>query len=157
MGRRRKARELALQFLYGRELNEYDLAQMLENFWRLQPGRKNSMEFAEKLIRGSIENLERIDTLITEHTFNWSLDRIAIIDRNILRVAIFELLFCDDIPPIVSINEAVDIAKKYSTPYSGRFVNGVLDKLRKVIDKNDQPQSLTKEQSHNNASTDDEK
>ena len=135
---RRKGRELALQFMYGFELNQYELPQMLDNFWSLNSGKKDARWFAEKLINGTLEHMEDIDGLIVQHTLNWNLDRIAIIDRNILRLTAYELLYCDDIPPVVSINEAVDIAKKYSTPESGGFVNGVLDKLRKVLENEDQ-------------------
>lgn len=136
MGSRRKSRELALQFLYGRELNEYDLKQMFENFWGLNPGKLESRKFAERLIRGTIENLDAIDQVISKHTHNWSIDRIALTDRSILRIASYELIYCDDVPPVVSINEAVDIAKKFSTPESGRFVNGILDKVRKIFETN---------------------
>ena len=141
MGSRRKARELAIQFLYGFEINKLDLTQALENFWSINPVKSESREFPEKLIRGTIDNGKKIDELIVQHTINWNLDRIAIIDRSILRLATYELLFCDDIPPIVSINEAVDIAKKFSTTDSGKFVNGILDKLRKVIFKDESKQS----------------
>jgi transcription antitermination protein NusB len=136
MGSRRKSRELALQFLYGRELNEYDLKQMFENFWSLNPGKLESREFAERLIKGTVENLESIDQVISRHSHNWSLDRIALTDRCILRVASYELMYCEDVPSVVSINEAVDIAKKFSTPESGRFVNGILDKVRKIVENN---------------------
>ena len=136
MGSRRKSRELALQFLYGRELNNYDLEQMFENFWSLNPGKLDSREFAERLIKGTIENLDSIDQLISKHTHNWSLERIALTDRTILRISSYELMFCEDVPPVVSINEAVDIAKKFSTPESGRFVNGILDKVRKIVENN---------------------
>lgn len=141
MGSRRKARELAMQFLYGFEINRIDLAQALESFWSINPVKDESRGFSERLIRGTIDKGEKIDELIVQHTINWNLDRIAIIDKSILRLATYELLFCDDIPPIVSINEAVDIAKKFSTPDSGKFVNGILDKLRKVICKDESKQS----------------
>jgi N utilization substance protein B len=86
--------------------------------------------FAEPLIRGTIEHREAIDTWIQRYVKNWELHRIAAVDRNILRLAIFEMLHRQDIPPVVSINEAVDIAKRFSTEDSGKFVNGVLDRIR---------------------------
>ena len=86
--------------------------------------------FAEPLIRGTIEHRNAIDEQIKKNAKNWDLHRIAAVDRNILRLAIYEMLYRDDIPPIVSINEAVDIAKKFSTEDSGKFVNGILDKIK---------------------------
>ena len=86
--------------------------------------------FADPLIRGTLEHRAEIDDRIQKQVKNWALNRIAAVDRNILRLAIYEMLHRDDIPPVVSINEAVDIAKKFSTADSGRFVNGVLDKLK---------------------------
>jgi len=89
--------------------------------------------FAEPLIRGALEHREETDAVIKKHAINWELHRIAAVDRNILRLAIYEMLHRDDIPPIVSINEAVDIAKKFSTQDSGKFVNGILDKVKSEL------------------------
>ena len=89
--------------------------------------------FAEPMIRGAIEHRAAIDEQIKKYAANWELHRIAAVDRSILRLAIYEMLYRDDIPPIVSINEAVDIAKKFSTQDSGKFVNGILDKIRGEI------------------------
>ena len=86
--------------------------------------------FADPLIRGALEHREEADTLIRQYAVNWELHRIAAVDRNILRLAIYEMLHRLDIPPIVSINEAVDLAKKFSTQDSGKFVNGILDKVK---------------------------
>lgn len=86
--------------------------------------------FADPLIRGAIENKDESDEQIKKHAKNWDLHRIAAVDRNIMRLAIYEMLHRDDIPPVVSINEAVDIAKKFSTQDSGKFVNGILDKIK---------------------------
>ena len=86
--------------------------------------------FADKLIRGVLQALPELDQKITECAENWDLRRMAAVDRNILRMAIYEMLHRDDIPPVVSINEAVDIAKKFSTQDSGKFVNGILDKIK---------------------------
>jgi len=86
--------------------------------------------FAATLVRGTIEHLDTIDALIRRYTLNWELDRIALIDLSCLRLALYEMLYDDEIPPVVSINEAVDIAKRFSTAESGKFVNGILDKVR---------------------------
>ena len=86
--------------------------------------------FAAPLIRGTLEHRDAIDELIKRHAKNWEFHRIAAVDRNIMRLAIYEMLHREDIPPIVSINEAVDIAKKFSTQDSGKFVNGILDKIK---------------------------
>ena len=130
-GKRRLARELAVQFLYQSDLSGDSLEEALPLFWQTQEdvgdaGRK----FAEELIRGVVEHHAVIDEKIAKYTEHWDLPRIAAVDRNILRLAMYEMLFRDDIPPVVSINEAVDIAKKFSTHESGAFVNGILDRLK---------------------------
>lgn len=130
-GKRRLARELAVQFLYQFDLAGGSLEEALPLFWQTQPevgdtGRK----FTEELVHGVIERRAVIDESIVKYTENWDLPRIAAVDRNILRLAMYEMLYRDDIPPVVSINEAVDIAKKFSTRESGSFVNGILDRLK---------------------------
>jgi transcription antitermination protein NusB len=130
-GKRRIARELAVQFLYQFDLSGGSLEEALPLFWDTQSevgddGRK----FAEELIHGVIQRKAAIDERISKYADNWDLPRIAAVDRNILRLAMYEMLFRDDIPPVVSINEAVDIAKKFSTHESGAFVNGILDRLK---------------------------
>ena len=158
MGRRREARERAIQFLFQYDLNPpEDLAGALDQFWNTQravaiaedkgtatwgqpvelppPSADEAAVrlFAEPLIKGALEHRQELDEIITRHTKNWELHRIAAVDRNILRLAIFEMLHRDDIPPVVSINEAVDIAKKFSTYESGKFVNGILDKVKSEL------------------------
>ena len=155
MGTRREARERALQVLFQYDLNlPEDLEGALGLFWEAQhlaaltdAERKAALKtgadvppptaeeasvrlFAEPLIRGVLEHRPAIDELICKYVKNWGLHRIATVDRNVLRLAIYEMLHRQDIPPVVSINEAVDIAKKFSTADSGRFVNGVLDKIK---------------------------
>jgi transcription antitermination protein NusB len=130
-GKRRISRELAVQFLYQFDLSGGSLEEALPLFWETQSevgddGRK----FAEELIHGVIQRKAAIDERISKYADNWDLPRIAAVDRNILRLAMYEMLFRDDIPPVVSINEAVDIAKKFSTHESGAFVNGILDRLK---------------------------
>jgi len=130
-GKRRRARELAIQFLYQHDLCAGPLDEALALFWETQPDVSSAIrEFAEPLIRGTVEKRAAVDEKIQQYTEHWELSRIAAVDRNVLRLAIYEMLFRDDIPPVVSINEAVDIAKKFSTRESGAFVNGILDKLR---------------------------
>ncbi len=155
MGKRREARERAVQFLFQHDLNPPEnLGEALDLFWASQRAAAIAVEkggatwgetvelpppsadeaavrlFADPLIRGVVENVATLDQQIQKFAKNWELPRIAVVDRNILRLAIYEMLFRDDIPPIVSINEAVDIAKKFSTDDSGKFVNGILDKIK---------------------------
>jgi transcription antitermination protein NusB len=155
MGMRREARERAVQFLFQFDLNKSEnLEQALNHFWDSQREAALAEEkgkarwgqtlelppptsdetamrlFAEPLIRGTLEHREAIDARIQAHAKNWDLGRMAVVDRNILRLAVYEMLYRDDIPPVVSINEAVDIAKKFSTDESGKFVNGILDKIK---------------------------
>jgi transcription antitermination protein NusB len=155
MGKRREARERAVQFLFQHDLNSpEDLTAALEQFWQSQRAAAIATDkgiatwgqpvelppptaeeaavrlFSDPLIRGTLEHRDEADAIITKHARNWDLHRIAAVDRNILRLAIYEMLHRDDIPPVVSINEAVDIAKKFSTQDSGKFVNGILDKVK---------------------------
>lgn len=92
-------------------------------------------EFAERLIRGTWEHLDEIDTLVRKYAKNWDISRMGAADRNIIRIAMFEMLHCDDIPPVVSINEAVELAKEFGEGDSAKFVNGILDRARKDIDR----------------------
>jgi N utilization substance protein B len=130
-GKRRLARELAVQFLYQFDLSGGSVEEALPLFWETQSDvGEMGRTFAEELVHGVIERRAEIDEKIAKYTENWDLPRIAAVDRNILRLAMYEMLFRDDIPPVVSINEAVDIAKKFSTGESGAFVNGILDRLK---------------------------
>jgi len=130
MTARRRAREFAVQFLYGFDVNPGDPEEGLADFWKMKNVDQKVKAFANSLVRGTLEEKERIDRIISDQVINWDIGRIALVDRNILRLAVYELAFRDDIPPIVSINEAVDIAKKFGTPESGKFVNGILDNVR---------------------------
>jgi N utilization substance protein B len=158
MGKRREARERAVQFLFQHDLNPPEkLDEALAHFWQTQRAAAIAEEkgmatwgeetelpppsadeaamrlFAEPLIRGAIEHRDAVDEQIKKYAKNWELHRIAAVDRNILRLAIYEMLYREDIPPVVSINEAVDIAKKFSTQDSGKFVNGILDKVKSEL------------------------
>jgi N utilization substance protein B len=160
MSKRRLARERTVQFLFQCDLNPpEDLEAVLNHFWDAQwqaeraaaaekgdapkgeaadtsfPTAKEAALrlFADGLIRGVVEHRPQVDEQIVKYAKNWDLHRMAVVDRNVLRLAVYEMLFRDDIPPVVSINEAVDIAKKYSTEDSGKFVNGILDRVRKDL------------------------
>ncbi len=155
MRKRREARERALQFLFQHDLNPPENLQVaLDHFWEttrfnshmeshpgptwgtlveVPPPTSDELAtrmFADALIKGAIEHREDVDTTIRKYAKNWDLHRIAVVDRNVMRLAIYEMLYREDIPPVVSINEAVDVAKKFSTEDSGKFVNGILDRVK---------------------------
>ena len=157
--KRRNAREAALQILYMIEIGKpknrtHAIHRYWEHDWLVESechlcleecsdrnkpksrffspvNRLAESRFAEQLVEGVLDNLAQIDHEIEEHSHNWKLNRMSFIDRNILRVAIFELLSCDEIPPKVSINEAIEIAKIYGDTNSPAFVNGILDQIKK--------------------------
>ncbi|MCK9594616.1 MAG: transcription antitermination factor NusB [Candidatus Omnitrophica bacterium] len=133
MRKRSLSRELALQVLYQIDITKERYDATLENFWKMDHEKDISDEikaFTEGLVKGVSEHIKVIDDKIAGYATNWELTRMAVVDRNILRMAGFELIFRKDIPPKVSINEAVDLAKKYSGDASGKFVNGILDKIK---------------------------
>lgn len=133
MRRRTRAREFALQILYQIDIAKDKLEDILDNFWNYQEEKEGDpavKDFALEIIKGVIENLKAIDEKISRYATNWQLKRMAVVERNILRLASFELLFRSDIPAKVSINEAVDLAKRFSGEEAGKFVNGVLDKIK---------------------------
>lgn len=131
MRKRTLARELAVQVLYKIDVTHEAPVKALEDFWSGQEKVSQLVrDFTSRLVEGVIEHKEKIDKEISLYAQNWKLERIAVVDRNILRIGLFELLYCEDIPPKVSINEAIDLAKKYSGLEAGKFVNGVLDKIR---------------------------
>ena len=127
MGSRRRARELALQLLYQYELTQTPPEQMQENLEDWKSATEGIQQFADVLIRGTLEHLEEIDSELAAQTAHWRLERLAAVDRNILRLAMYELLFHSETPHAVVIDEAIEIAKKYGSGESARFVNGVLD------------------------------
>ena len=153
MGIRHEAREWALQFLFQSEFNrDESVDEGFKLFWDRQnedvgapsPGhpagkddrqRAKARTFAEELARGVIDHHKEIDPLIAKYAENWEIDRMGTVDRNAMRIAVFEMLYRDDIPPVVSINEAVELAKAYSSSESGKFVNGILDRIRKGLDR----------------------
>jgi transcription antitermination factor NusB len=134
VGRRRQARVLALQLLYELDVrNESDPAATVDEFWKRQTVPEEVRAFADAVVRGTKAHQPKIDELISRFAEHWDLERIAVVDRNILRAGIFELLWGVDVPPKVAINEALEIARKYSTEESTRFINGLLDRVRREL------------------------
>lgn len=139
MSSRRESRECALKLLYQIDLKfaftayESDLNKALDSLWLENELDDDGKNFAKALVEGAISNLSKIDDLISRHSTNWKIGRMAYVDRNVMRIAVFELLFLQDVPVKVAINEAVDIAKAYGDSQSGAFVNGILDNIAKEI------------------------
>jgi len=133
MGDRRKSREFALQLLYEMEMKGSDPKSALERAHEeiSEEGRM----FASDLLEGTFRNKREIDDLIERHSLHWKLARMAVVDRNILRLAVYELLYLHDVPTSVVLNEAIEIAKKFGTEDSGAFINGILDKVAKEVRK----------------------
>lgn len=129
MRKRTKARERVLQVLYQMDITGDPAGAVLDQFWQDKKPNLEVSNFASEIVKGTFENLAKIDALIAEYSDNWEIDRMPVIDRNILRFAIYELLYRDDIPPKVTVDEAVELANRFSTPNSGKFINGILDKI----------------------------
>jgi N utilization substance protein B len=130
MGKRRMARQAAIQFHFWRDLHGDGAPENMDDFWEFCPAKPTVREFAQPLIDGMVAHLPEIDERISRYCENFNLRRIAPVDRNVLRLAIFEMLYRDDIPPVVSINEAIELAKTFGGPDSGGFVNGILDRVK---------------------------
>jgi len=133
--KRRKARIAALEVLYQRELTNYPVEKIVQN--KLSAGGKDLSDFALRIVDGVKNHNQKIDDMIKKYADNWALDRMPFVDRNIIRIGIYEMLFEKDIPTSVSINEAVELAKLYGTEESGKFVNGILGKVALVLEKKD--------------------
>ena len=131
MGARRKARELALQMLFQHDMSGNPPENILTTFEELGKSNANTREFATKIFEGTVRNLEKIDEMITAQADNWRLSRMAVVDRNIIRMSVYEFLHEDDTPKLVIIDEAIEIAKKYGTQKSPQFINGILDGILK--------------------------
>lgn len=130
MGKRRMARQAAVQFHFWRDVQGGSEPEKMDEFWDFCPAKPNVRAFAQPLIDGMVAHLPEIDERIAKYCDNYEFRRIAPVDRNVLRLAIFEMLYRDDIPPVVSINEAIELAKTFGGPDSGRFVNGILDRVK---------------------------
>lgn len=130
MGRRRQSREIALQLLYALDITHSEARQVLRTPWAESLLWPEICEFTTTLVTGVMAHRDGIDAFIQECSTNWSLDRIGVVERNILRFAIYELCFLPEIPPNVTINEAVEVAKKYGTEEAPAFINGILDRIK---------------------------
>ena len=137
MGERRQAREFALQVMYSIESSGMSAIEALRLFWGLNEcnASAETKSFTEDLVCGTADKLSEIDAVIGNHSTNWKISRMSAVDRNIMRMAIYELHFCPDIPARVTLNEAIEIAKQYGTEESSAFVNGILDRVAKELNK----------------------
>ncbi|HKF56058.1 MAG TPA: transcription antitermination factor NusB [Blastocatellia bacterium] len=145
MGARRKARICALQMLF-----QYDVArpgqdELVRLYWQELGGdaTEDSQEFSNKLALGTISHLDEIDKLIKERAENWRISRMAVVDRNILRLAIYEFLYQPDTPKTVAINEALEIARRFSTFEATQFINGILDAIKRDLEANQSASTAT--------------
>ena len=135
MGNRRKSRELAMQALFYMDMSQNDSNGTLEYFCNnFAPSRK-ALPFFLRIVKGVIQSRPEIDSIIERFSSNWKLSRMSCVDRNIMRIAVYELFFCHDIPSKVSINEAIDVGKKFGTEESGAFINGILDSIHMALEK----------------------
>jgi N utilization substance protein B len=135
MGRRRAARRAALQYHFWRDLHRGEGPENIAEFWELCPAKEKVKQFAQPLIEGMLAHLPEIDERIRRYAENYEFRRISAVDRNVLRLGIYEMFFRDDIPPVVSINEAIELAKEFGGPDSGRFVNGILDHVKNDLSR----------------------
>ena len=131
MGARRKARELALQMLFQHDMSGNKPDQIIDTFEELQKSKANTQEFAMKIFRGTIQFMTEIDEMIQNQAENWRLSRMAAVDRNIIRMSVYEFMHEDDTPKLVIIDEAIEIAKRFGTQKSPQFINGILDGILK--------------------------
>lgn len=129
---RTKSREFAMQMLFQWDMSRQDPTKLEGKFWRTAKAADNTRAFANKLFEGAAKEADELDALIVQHAQNWRLERMAIIDRAVLRLAIYELRIAET-PPKVVLNEAVDLAKKFSSEDAGAFVNGILDAVNKTL------------------------
>ncbi len=141
MGKRRKSRESALQVLYQLDITKQEGQRAITQWEANFSSHEGTDEFAERIVLGVLDHAQEIDQLIERFSENWRLNRMTLVDRNILRMAIFELLYCSEIPPKVTLNEAIDLGKRYGSEDSGSFINGILDRIQKeAIQKPTHPQ-----------------
>jgi len=138
-GLRRKSRHSALALLYQSDMGVHDFNAHMDHYFSQNRLPQKAKDYAEQLVTGVLENLEGLDEAITKVSAHWRLDRMNVIDRNILRLAAFEILYKSDIPRKVSINEAIEIAKTFGTEDSGAFINGILDRFHKPEDSENAP------------------
>jgi N utilization substance protein B len=146
MGNRRRSRELAMQALFQIELDRDNSMETLELFCGHFEISKKLRPFFFRLVEGVYEHLHEIDPLIRRFSENWKMSRMSRVDRNVMRIAVYELLHCKDIPPKVSINEAIDIGKRFGTEDSGAFINGILDSIRLFLEKENRLEPMEAEE-----------
>jgi N utilization substance protein B len=137
MGARTSGREAALQMLFAVESTGDDPDHAIRQYWRELPGEAEGRPYADEVVRGVREQLERVDERIRAASKNWRLERMTRVDRNLLRIGSWEILFRPDVPRAVVIDEAVELAKRYGTEESGAFVNGVLDRVAEDVGRSD--------------------
>ncbi|MGH9867740.1 MAG: transcription antitermination factor NusB [Candidatus Polarisedimenticolia bacterium] len=137
MGERRRAREFALQMLFQLDLCPSDIEIAIEAFWSDKNVADHVRAFAEEIVRGTVLRREGLDEVLTSVTLNWRIPRMAVVDRNVLRMALYEFLFQPDTPRVVVIDEAIEVAKKFGNDDSGPFINGVLDAIRLRLEEGD--------------------
>jgi N utilization substance protein B len=142
MHQRRKAREVALQVLYELDVQEIALREAIDLFWANFDAPEEARKFSTLLIEGTWNDREKIDALISGSSENWTISRMSRVDKSILRMAVYELLHCQDIPPKVTLNEAIDLGKVYGSENSGAFINGILDALYGELRKKDEDQDI---------------
>ena len=135
MGSRRRSRELAMQALFYMDNCHDNSEETLKRFCVNFNPTEDILSFFYRLVRGVVSEGNEIDSIIEKFSSNWKISRMSCVDRNIMRIAVYELLWCGDIPFKVSINEAIDIGKKYGTEESGPFINGILDSIRDAVEK----------------------
>jgi N utilization substance protein B len=135
MGNRRRSRELAMQVLFQMEMNGEDSEEAVELFCKHFEVSKNAKPFFLRLVNGVKACQDELDRLIERFSDNWKISRMSGVDRNLMRVAVYELLYCEDIPPKVSINEAIDIGRRFGTEQSPAFINGILDSIRIFLEE----------------------
>ena len=133
MGKRRSSRELAIKFLYLIEMNPGNTEQQLQQFWESNPCQEDIQNYTTELLAKIHEGQPAIDNILERFSENWTLDRMAVIDRNLLRLAACELMYEKSIPPKVVIDEAVEIAKRYGSEEWPSFINGILDRVMKEV------------------------
>ena len=132
---RRETREWIMQFLFQLDFNPEPIDIALKDFWEEKNPKEREKMYAEEIIKGVVQHKDELDERLSKYATRWNSERMGGVDRAVMRVALFEMLYREDVPPIVSINEAVHFAKDFSSFQSGRFVNGVLDRIRKEIDR----------------------
>jgi len=135
LGQRRRARECALQMLFQMDVAGGPPEEIFAQFWADQASTPELKSFAEDLVRGVARERLFLDNVVAVSAENWRVERMAVVDRNVLRMAAYEMLFDEEVPPVVAIDEAIEIARKFGSEESGAFINGILDAVRKRIER----------------------